>query len=112
MQIKNSTFPVKLKTGTGDVLCWPRQNASWQTMRLQTGSPVLRFTASMPLTAYLKLVERDFTGALKVSEAEMADPDENRSRLASRAAIHVFSGVFFFTSAHKKIARNSDQGGA
>jgi hypothetical protein len=48
----------------------------------------------MPLTAYLKLVERDFAGALKVSEAEVADPDENRSRLASRAAIHVFSRVF------------------
>jgi hypothetical protein len=43
----------------------------------------------MPLTAYLKLVERDFAGALKVSEAEIADPDENRSRLTSRAAIHV-----------------------
>jgi len=41
---------------------------------------------------YLKVIERDFPAALKLCDAEIADPDENRGRLAMRAAIHVLAG--------------------
>jgi serine/threonine-protein kinase len=49
-------------------------------------------TASTPPQLYLKLIERDFSGALKLCESEIADPDENRSRLTARAAIHILAG--------------------
>jgi len=48
---------------------------------------------SMPTAVYLKLVERDFVGALRLCESEIADPDENRARLALRTAIHVLAGT-------------------
>jgi len=48
--------------------------------------------ASGPPSVYLKVVERDFPAALKLCEAEIADPDEDRGRLAMRAAIHVLAG--------------------
>ena len=40
---------------------------------------------------YFHIIERDFAGALKACEKEAADPDENRSRLAARVAIHVLA---------------------
>jgi tetratricopeptide (TPR) repeat protein len=48
--------------------------------------------ASGPPDVYLKVIERDFPAALKLCEIEIADPDENRARLAMRAAIHVLAG--------------------
>jgi hypothetical protein len=58
------------------------------------GARVADFTVlgSAPPVVYLNVIERDFGAALKLSEAEIADPDENRSRLAMRAAIHVLAG--------------------
>ena len=47
---------------------------------------------SAPVLVYLKVLERDFAGALKLCETESDDPAENRSRLAMRAAIHVLAG--------------------
>jgi hypothetical protein len=48
---------------------------------------------SAPPSVYLKVIERDFSAALKLSEAEIADLDENRSRLAMRACVHVLAGT-------------------
>jgi serine/threonine-protein kinase len=58
------------------------------------GARLADFTVlgSAPPVVYLNVIERDFGAALKLSEAEIADPDENRSRLAMRAAIHVLAG--------------------
>jgi TolB-like protein/class 3 adenylate cyclase/Tfp pilus assembly protein PilF len=41
---------------------------------------------------YFYVIERDYGGALKACEKEIADPDENRSRLVTRVAIHVLAG--------------------
>jgi TolB-like protein/Flp pilus assembly protein TadD len=41
---------------------------------------------------YLHVVERDFAAALKICETETTNPDENRARLAARAAVHVLAG--------------------
>ena len=41
---------------------------------------------------YFYVIERDYGGALKACEKEIADPDENRSRLVARVAIHVLAG--------------------
>ncbi|MEY2538983.1 MAG: hypothetical protein QOG67_2723 [Verrucomicrobiota bacterium] len=41
---------------------------------------------------YLHVVERDFSAALKICDATTGNPDEDRARLAARAAIHVLSG--------------------
>jgi TolB-like protein/class 3 adenylate cyclase len=49
-------------------------------------------TASARPQLYLKLIERDFAGALKLCETEIDDPAENRARLATHAAIHVLAG--------------------
>jgi len=59
--------------------------------------------ASAPPSVYLKVIEREFGAALKLCETEIADPDENRSRLAIRAAIHVLAGDT--ASAQDEIAR-------
>ena len=41
---------------------------------------------------YLNIIARDFAAAFKAWENETADPDQNRSRLAARVAIHVLAG--------------------
>ena len=41
---------------------------------------------------YLHVIERDFAAALKTCETETTNPDENRGRLAARAAVYVLSG--------------------
>jgi tetratricopeptide (TPR) repeat protein len=41
---------------------------------------------------YLHVIERDFAAALKTCETETTNPDENRGRLAARAAVHVLAG--------------------
>jgi serine/threonine-protein kinase len=41
---------------------------------------------------YLHVVERDFAAALKTCEAESSNPEEDRGRLAARAAIHLLAG--------------------
>jgi len=41
---------------------------------------------------YLHVIERDFAAALKVCETETGNPDEDRARLAARAAVHVLAG--------------------
>jgi TolB-like protein/Tfp pilus assembly protein PilF len=41
---------------------------------------------------YLNIIARDFAAALKAWQDETADPDQNRSRLAARVAIHVLAG--------------------
>ena len=52
---------------------------------------------------YLNIIARDFAAALKAWENETADPDQNRSRLAARVAIHVLAGDA--ASAQGEIAR-------
>jgi len=49
-------------------------------------------TMQSAIGPYIHVLDRDFAGALKACESEGADPDENRSRLAARAAIHVLAG--------------------
>jgi len=63
-------------------------------------------TASTPPQLYLKLIERDFSGALKLCEGEITDPDENRSRLTARAAIHILAGDT--DRAQREVARTRD----
>ena len=72
------------------------------------GARVANFTVlgSAPPSVYLKMIEHDFAAALKLSESEIADPDENRARLAMRAAIHVLAGNS--DAAHDEIARTRD----
>jgi tetratricopeptide (TPR) repeat protein len=41
---------------------------------------------------YLHVVERDFAAALKTCETATGNPDEDRARLAARAAVHVLAG--------------------
>ena len=41
---------------------------------------------------YLNIIARDFAAAFNAWENETADPDQNRSRLAARVAIHVLAG--------------------
>ena len=41
---------------------------------------------------YLHVLNRDFAAALKVCETETTNPDENRGRMAARAAVHVLAG--------------------
>jgi TolB-like protein/Tfp pilus assembly protein PilF len=41
---------------------------------------------------YLHVVERDFAAALKTCEPETGNPDEDRARLAARAAVRVLAG--------------------
>jgi serine/threonine-protein kinase len=55
---------------------------------------------------YFHVIERDFAGALKACEKEAADPDENRSRLAARVAIHVLAGDT--AGAHGEIEQTGD----
>jgi TolB-like protein/Tfp pilus assembly protein PilF len=55
---------------------------------------------------YFHVIERDFAGALKACEKETADPDENRSRLAARVAVHVLAGDT--TSAQGEIEQARD----
>ena len=62
--------------------------------------------ASVPPALYIKVIERDFAAALKLSETDVADASENRSRLAGRAAIHVLAGDK--ASAQNEIARARD----
>jgi tetratricopeptide (TPR) repeat protein len=62
--------------------------------------------ASVPPALYLKVIERDFAAALKLCETDVADPGENRSRLAGRAALHVLAGDA--ASAQYEIARARD----
>ena len=52
---------------------------------------------------YLNIIARDFAAAFKAWENETADPDQNRSRLAARVAIHVLAGDA--ASAQGEIAR-------
>jgi TolB-like protein/Tfp pilus assembly protein PilF len=52
---------------------------------------------------YLNIIARDFAAALKAWENETVDPDQNRSRLAARVAIHVLAGDA--ASAQGEIAR-------
>jgi TolB-like protein/Flp pilus assembly protein TadD len=42
--------------------------------------------------AYVSVIERDFTAALKIWENEITDPAGNRERLCARVAIHVLAG--------------------
>jgi TolB-like protein/Tfp pilus assembly protein PilF len=49
-------------------------------------------TVQSALGPYIHVMERDFAGALKACETKAADPDENRSRLVARVAIHVLAG--------------------
>jgi tetratricopeptide (TPR) repeat protein len=48
-------------------------------------------TLAVQRLALCFLIDRDFAAALKNCETEKADRDENRSRLAARAAIHVLA---------------------
>jgi tetratricopeptide (TPR) repeat protein len=46
-----------------------------------------------PPAVYLKVLERDFAGALKLCQTEVFDePEENRARLATRVMLHVLAG--------------------
>jgi serine/threonine-protein kinase len=60
----------------------------------QPSAPDPHFSAfpNNPTPAYLKVLERDFTGALKLCGTEGHDPAEQRGQLASRAALHVLAG--------------------
>jgi tetratricopeptide (TPR) repeat protein len=51
------------------------------------GARVADFTVlgSAPPSVYLKVIERDFATALKLSESEIADPDENRAASDARS---------------------------
>jgi TolB-like protein/Tfp pilus assembly protein PilF len=49
-------------------------------------------TVQSAIGPYIHVMERDFAGALKACETKAADPDENRSRLVARVAIHVLAG--------------------
>ncbi len=68
---------------------------------LATFPPDTRLTANyfsgsvsnvIGVRAYLSVIERDFTAALKVWENEIADPAGSRERLCARVAIHVLAG--------------------
>jgi TolB-like protein len=89
--------------GTGDINEAKRTLANYSP-----GARVAHFTVlgSAPPPVYLKVIERNFGAALKLSESEIADPDENRSRLAMRTAIHVLAGNT--ATAHDEIARARD----
>src|SRR5262249_5978360 len=75
--------------GTGDIKEAKRTLASYP---VGDGSANFSVIAEAPPVVYLKVIERDFSAALKLCEANIADPGENRSRLAGRAAIHVLAG--------------------
>ena len=88
---------------TGDIEAAKRTLADYpQPGRVADFSVV----ASSRTAVYLKVIERDFAGALKLYESEIDDPAENRSRLATRAAIHVLAGNT--AAAHEEIARARD----
>jgi Predicted integral membrane protein len=89
--------------GTGDI-----DEAKRTLANYPPGGRVADFTVigSAPPSVYLKVIERDFPAALKLSESEIADPDENRARLAMRAAIHVLAGNT--ETARDEIARARD----
>ena len=89
--------------GTGDI-----GEARRTLSNYPPGARVADFTVlgSAPPLVYLNVIERDFGAALKLSEAEIADPDENRSRLAMRAAIHVLAGDT--AAAQDEIARTRE----
>jgi len=75
--------------GTGDIEEAKRTLASYP---VGGGTAEFSVIAAAPPVVYLKVIERDFSAALKLCEADIADPGENRSRLAGRAAIHVLAG--------------------
>ena len=78
-----------LLNGSGDI-----EEARRTLEKYPPGGRISDFSviASIPPGVYLKVIDRDFSGALKVCEAEIVDPSENRSRLAMRAAIRVLTG--------------------
>jgi TolB-like protein len=86
--------------GSGDVDD-ARQTLSSYPIAVRTGE--FTVLASIPPGTYLKLIERDFAGALALCEAEIPDPDENRYRLASRTAVHVLAADA--AQAHDEIER-------
>jgi TolB-like protein/Tfp pilus assembly protein PilF len=86
--------------GTGDVDEAKRTLANYPAAGRIADFQVI---AGAPPAVYLKVIERDFAGALKLCETEVADLGEERSRVAGRAAIHVLAGDT--ASAHDEIAR-------
>jgi serine/threonine-protein kinase len=72
------------------------------------GGRVADFTviASGRQQVYLKVIERDFVGALKLCDTEIVDPAENRARLATRAVLHALAGDN--VAARDEIARTRD----
>jgi serine/threonine-protein kinase len=78
-----------LLNGTGDI-----EEARRTLANHPPANRTANFTliATAPHGVYLELIERDFGAALKLCETKIADPDENRSRLAMRVAIHVLAG--------------------
>jgi serine/threonine protein kinase len=75
--------------GSGDIA---------EAKRLIANSPpntkISDFTilGNLPTAAYLHVIERDYAGALQLCEGEVADPNENRARMAARVAIHLLAG--------------------
>jgi TolB-like protein len=59
-----------------------------------------------PIGVFLKIIDRNFEAALKELEIESRDPDENRARLAFRAAIHVLAK--YTVIAQEEIRRTRD----
>jgi tetratricopeptide (TPR) repeat protein len=68
-----------------------------EARRLVANSPpntkISDFTiiGNLPTAAYLRVIEHDFAGALRLCEGQTADPNENRARMAARVAIHLLA---------------------
>jgi TolB-like protein/class 3 adenylate cyclase/Tfp pilus assembly protein PilF len=56
---------------------------------------------------YFHVLDRDFAAALKACETETTNPDENRGRMAARAAVHVLAGDIEKVQAEMEKARGS-----
>ena len=78
-----------LINGTGNISEAKQVLTNYPQQGTSAGFSVI---ASGPPRIYLKIIERDFAGALKLCETEVADPGEDRRRLAMRAAIYLLTG--------------------
>jgi tetratricopeptide (TPR) repeat protein len=75
--------------GTGDINAAKRALATFPPdQRMAYFSTV----GNSGMEFYLHVLDRDFAAALKVCETETTNPDENRGRMAARAAVHVLAG--------------------
>ncbi|HEY4285122.1 MAG TPA: adenylate/guanylate cyclase domain-containing protein [Chthoniobacterales bacterium] len=79
--------------GAGDIRAAKRSLASFPPdVRLINKVVIANAPGVIGEATYLHVMEHEFGAALKDWDNETTDPDENRMRMAARAAIHVLAG--------------------